>query len=325
MKWIGKAFSITTLVISALIITVCATLGGEELFVAEPLPVSLAPLSFKDGIGYSVGEGLACDAEGNVYVTNFEKRGTIGKVSTDGTASVYVELPEGSIGSRIAIDKNGFMYVADYVNSNILQVDPETRSVTVFAHFDRNEESEQYWIVDLAMAPDGTIYASDTGDEAGNRYMWRIDHNGKKTVIGHGPKAGFDGSDISPDGKTLFFLGSMTMMAYTITDSGDLTGFQVVTELAFGRTGGHTTDLVDIACDVDGNLYITQSGDTVIKISPTGEIIDKYDIIESPGAICFGGPDGRTAYMIDIKSKYMQKLVKFRVDRPGAAWQRLQP
>ena len=36
-----------------------------------------------------------------------------------------------------------------------------------------------------------------------------------------------------------------------------------------------------------------------------------------PSNICFGGPDGRTAYVTEVEQT---RLVQFRVDKPGLAW-----
>ena len=49
-------------------------------------------------------EGPACDREGNLYVVNFGEEGTIGLVKPDGTASLFVKLPEGSTGNGIRFD-----------------------------------------------------------------------------------------------------------------------------------------------------------------------------------------------------------------------------
>ena len=81
---------------------------NEELFVSrEFTPVN----GFTSGI-----EGPACDAAGNLYAVNYERQHTIGKVTPDGTASVFVELPTGSIGNGIRFNSEGFMFVADYTN-----------------------------------------------------------------------------------------------------------------------------------------------------------------------------------------------------------------
>jgi sugar lactone lactonase YvrE len=41
----------------------------------------------------------------------------------------------------------------------------------------------------------------------------------------------------------------------------------------------------------------------------------------APSNLCFGGPDGRTVYVTEVTK---QRLVQFRVDRPGLAWKRWQ-
>ena len=66
-------------------------------------------------------EGPAIDAKGNLYAVNFAKLGTIGIVTPTGEASIYVELPEGSVGNGIRFDKKGYMYIADYTMHNILR------------------------------------------------------------------------------------------------------------------------------------------------------------------------------------------------------------
>jgi len=74
-------------------------------------------------------------------------------------------------------------------------------------------------------------------------------------------------------------------------------------------------------CDVDGNLYVTRYGKgSVAKVSPKGKVLQEIDVLGArPSNICFGGPDGRTAYVTEVEH---QRLVQFRVDRPGLAWQR---
>ena len=72
----------------------CAHIPKQELFKASAFT---KPGLFTDGI-----EGPACDREGNVYVVNFREQGTIGRVSAEGQAELFVKLPDGSIGNGIA-------------------------------------------------------------------------------------------------------------------------------------------------------------------------------------------------------------------------------
>ena len=55
-------------------------------------------------------------------------------------------------------------------------------------------------------------------------------------------------------------------------------------------------------CDVDGNLYVTRHGKgTVAKLSPSGKVLREIDVLgKKPSNICFGGPDGRTAYVTEM-------------------------
>jgi gluconolactonase len=70
-------------------------------------------------------------------------------------------------------------------------------------------------------------------------------------------------------------------------------------------------------------LYITRYGKgTVVKLSPKGDVLQEIDVLgDQPSNICFGGPDGRTAYVTEVSKR---RLIAFRVDRPGLAWKRFQ-
>src|SRR5207237_8715336 len=120
----------------------------EDLFKARPLAEKNA---FTAGV-----EGPACDARGHVYAVNFAQQQTIGRITPDGKGEVYVTLPGKSVGNGIVFDRKGVMYVADYVGHNVLRIDPKTKEVTVFAHHDDMSQPN-----DLAIAPDGTLYARD--------------------------------------------------------------------------------------------------------------------------------------------------------------------
>src|SRR5258706_2612791 len=78
----------------------------ETLFVATPLTEEGA---FTEGI-----EGPVCDAQGNIYAVNFARQQTIGKVTPDGKATVFVELPGKSVGNGIRFGRDRMMFVADY-------------------------------------------------------------------------------------------------------------------------------------------------------------------------------------------------------------------
>lgn len=274
----------------------------SELFIASALTEEGA---FTEGI-----EGPACDAAGNIYAVNFARQQTIGKVSPDGKAEIFVELAGKSTGNGIRFNREGVMFVADYVGHNVLRIDPRTRQITVFAHsMDMNQPN------DLAIAEDGTLYASDPNWKESTGQLWRIGTDGKAERIQE--KMGTaNGIDLSPDGRTLYVNESVqrNVWAFSVQRDGTLKEKRLLKKFEDHGFDG-------MRCDVDGNLYITRYGKgTVVKLSPKGEVLREIDVLgASPSNICFGGPDGRTAYVTEVKHR---RLVQFRVDRPGLEWVR---
>ena len=273
----------------------------ETLFVATPLT---EPGSFTGGI-----EGPACDAQGNIYAVNFERQQTIGKITPDGKGSVWLVLPGESTGNGIRFSTNGTMFIADYVGHKILAVNPMTKAISVFA-----QQNEMNQPNDLAIAADGTLYASDPNWKDSTGQIWRIDADGSTHRLAD--KMGTsNGIEVSPDGSTLYVNESVqrNIWAFTIRER------RLQNKRLLVKFNDHGFD--GMRCDVDGNLYVTRHGKgTVAKISPQGVVLKEIDVLgPHPTNICFGGPDGRTAYITEAKER---RLVQFRVDRPGLEWQR---
>ena len=281
---------------------VVASQVEDKLFVASPL--TQTP-QFTPGI-----EGPQCDQAGNVYAVNFEKQQTIGKVSPNGRAELFVTLPGKSTGNGIVFAPDGTMYVADYTEHNVLRIDPKTKKIDVFAHRDDMNQPN-----DLAIAPNGTLYASDPNWNNSTGQLWKIDLKGNVTKVA-AEMGTTNGIEVSPDGKTLYVNESAqrNIWWFPIRDDGTLGEKRLLKQFPdFGFDG--------MRCDVDGNLYITRYGKgTVVVLSPAGKEIREIDVLgKQPSNICFGGPDGRTAYVTEVEHT---RLVQFRVDQPGLAWKR---
>ena len=274
----------------------------RPLFVATPLTNTGA---FNPAI-----EGPACDTAGNIYFVNGAWMQTIEKVTPQGATEVFVTLPGNSVGNGIRFGRDGVMYVADYTAHNILRVDMKTRAVSVFAHEDRMNQPN-----DLAIAADGTLYASDPDWINGTGQIWSIDRQGRVRLLLDN-QGSTNGIEVSPDGGTLYVNESIQqcVWAYTIAPDGSLTNKRLLKKFKGASLDG-------MRCDVDGNLYVTrQDKGTVVKLSPTGEELCEFDVLgANPSNLCFGGPDGCTLYITEVEH---QRLVQVRVDRPGLEWQR---
>ena len=277
---------------------------NEELFMSQEFtPVN----GFTSGI-----EGPACDAAGNLYAVNYERQHTIGKVTPDGTESVFVELPTGSIGNGIRFNSEGFMFIADYTNHNVLKVDMDTHEISVHAHEPTMNQPN-----DLAIGANDILYASDPNWGASTGQIWRIDTDGTVTLL-EADMGTTNGIEVSPDEKVLYVNESVqrNVWAYDLSPVGEISNKRLLIQFPDFNMDG-------MRCDIEGNLYITRHGKgTVAKLSPAGEVLLEVPLT---GKLCsniaFGGPDGRTCY---VTMADRGNVEVFRADLSGRSWQLFQ-
>ena len=277
---------------------------NEELFVAQEFtPVN----GFTSGI-----EGPACDAAGNLYAVNYERQHTIGKVTPDGAASVFVELPTDSIGNGIRFNSEGFMFIADYTNHNVLKVDMDTRAISVHAHEPTMNQPN-----DIAIGANDILYASDPNWAESTGQIWRVDTDGEVTLL-EADMGTTNGIEVSPNEKVLYVNESAqrNVWAYDLSLEGEVSNKRLLIQFPDFNMDG-------MRCDIEGNLYITRHGKgTVAKLSPAGEVLLE---VQLTGKLCsniaFGGPDGSTCY---VTMADRGNVEVFRADLPGRSWQLFQ-
>ncbi len=261
------------------------------------------PGSFTAGI-----EGPACDWRGNLFAVNFAKEGTIGRVSPEGEAEVFVELPAGSIGNGIRFNSRGEMLIADYVGHNVLRVDLKTRTVSVLAHEARMNQPN-----DLAISAGDRVFASDPNWRNLTGNLWRVDPDGAVNLLETGMGT-TNGIEVSPDERRLYVNESAQrrIWAYDLSPDGSVTDKRLLIEFPdFGLDG--------MRCDAAGNLYVTRYGKgTVAKLNPKGEIEREIVLAgEKPSNLAFGGDDGKTVYVTVADRGNVER---FRVEQPGRSW-----
>ena len=254
-------------------------------------------------------EGPAVDKEGILYAVNLERQGTIGRITPDGKFSVFLDLPNGSVGNGIRFDSKGNMLIADYTNHNVLQVTMASKQLRVFANEPRMNQPN-----DIAIDSKNRLYASDPNWKENTGRIWRIDADGKVSLLEDNMGTA-NGIEVSPDEKTLYVNESIQrkVWAYDLSQQGTISNKRLLIQFPdFGMDG--------MRCDVDGNLYITRHGKgTVVKVSPEGKILKEVTLLgKNPSNIAFGGTDGRTAY-VTLQDK--GNIERFFVDRPGREWQ----
>lgn len=219
-------------------------------------------------------EGPSFDKNGVLYAVNFSGQGTIGAVELSGKASLYVRLPEGSVGNGIRFDKAGNMYIADYTKHNILKVDPLTREIVVFAHEPAMNQPNDIAISQVSEI----IYASDPNWKESTGKLWMVDRKGGVHLL-EDNMGTTNGIEVSPDGKTLYVNESVSRIIwrYDITLAGTVVNKSQLKKFDdFGMDG--------MRCDKWGNLFVTRHGKgTVVILSPKGKLLKE---IQLKGKLC---------------------------------------
>jgi gluconolactonase len=253
-------------------------------------------------------EGPAFDKNGNLYVVNFQKDGTIGLVKADGSAELFITLPEGSTANAIQFDSKGNMYLADFTGHNVLKVDMKTKKVEVYVHNDSFNQPN-----DICINRKDQLFASDPNWKDGTGKLWRIDKGGKAVLLTD-QMGTTNGIALSPDEKTLYVNESKQrkIWSFAVDKKGNLSNKTLFAEFKdFGFDG--------MKCDNQGNLYVTRYGKGVIAVLNTkGHLIREVELKgKSCSNLVFGGLNGKLIFVTLQDRKGMEK---FRNDIPGKGW-----
>jgi sugar lactone lactonase YvrE len=300
MRWTAPS---ATILLAVVLCRAGALGAADRLFVSERIT---PPGEYTSEI-----EGPAVDAAGNLYVVNLHRAGTIGELLPGASSSrLFATLPDGSVGSGIRFDRQQRMYVADYRRHNIFVFEPGAATPKLYFHSGEFSQPN-----DLAMARDGTLFASDPDFAHHSGRVWRIDRgpDGSATgapMRGPRPMAETNGIDLSPDGTTLYVSETDTreVWAYRI-DGNALTHARLLVRFPSFKLDGLRTDRA-------GRLLVARPGNgTVAIVSPGGKVLREVALMgKYPTNLTFGGPGGRTVYVTQVDGGFIEA---FKTDRPG--------
>lgn len=250
-------------------------------------------------------EGPAVDKEGRLFVVNFQKDGTIGLVQPDGKVELFLTLPGKSVGNSIRFNAKGNMLVADFMEHNVLEVNPETKEVTVYCHDDRFNQPN-----DICISKKGIVYASDPNWKKQTGQLWKIGTD-RKAVLLKSDMGTTNGICLSPDEKTLYVNESIQrrIWAFDLDANGNIKGQRSFASFNdFGLDGMKT--------DSKGNLYVTRHGKgTVAIFNSGGRQIQEVELKgKDVSNITFGGKDNKTCFVTLQDRKCIEM---FRTDIAG--------
>lgn len=288
---------------SVLLVTTPPAAAETKLFES----VQVTPASeYTSGI-----EGPAADLDGNLFVVNLGKPGTIGRLPAGGAASeLFTALPEGSVGNAIRFARDGTMFIADYKKHNIFAIRKGATEPAVWFHSDEMSQPN-----DITIARDGTIYASDPNWKGREGHIWRVTRSADGTVQGQvmsAPRAmgTTNGIDLSPDGKTLYVGESSSGQIWSYAINGnELTAAKLVKAFQPDTVDGLRTD-------VAGRLYVARIlKGTIALMKPNGAVEREIALrAKEPTNLAFGGSDGKTVFVTQRQGGFIES---FRTDQSG--------
>ncbi len=295
--WVGAGEPFATGTVASIAYTFTTFAGGSAAGSSDGVG---------DGARFTNPHGVAVDANGNVYVADFNND-TIRKITSAGVVTTLAGLAgtpgsaDGTNGSArfnqpygVALDGSGNVYVADSMNNAIRKVTPAGAVSTVaglagnYGYADGTNSAARFsYPFGIAIDDNGNLYVAD----AYNHLIRKMTPVGTNWVVG--TLAGNPGVNGSTDGtgtNALFNAPyALTVDAsgnVYVADNGDtnalirkITPAGVVTTIAGSSRGvvdGLGTNAqfyspFGIAVDTFTNLYVADgNGNTVRKITPVG-------------------------------------------------------
>ncbi|MBK9170720.1 MAG: SMP-30/gluconolactonase/LRE family protein [Bryobacterales bacterium] len=236
-----------------------------------PLPANLGKKTVLIG-GVAFAEGPTFDSKGNFYFTNYLRRGTIGRMTPDGTVSVWFTLDRGAP-NGLRVDHQDRVLVCDQDGGRLLRVNAEGTRMEVLA--ETFEGKPLNGPNDVIVDRDGNIYFTDPkGSNAQKRIggLYRLRTNGKLERLLTG-LAFPNGLAITPDGKSLYYVESY-LSRLSAFDFGP--GGEVANHRALAQFLPHPLD--GIAFDEHSRLWITHyTAGSIEVVSRDGEFLKSYD------------------------------------------------
>jgi len=238
------------------------------LLLSSPLTFAVDSQDFvKDNVFTQGVEGPTMH-NGALYAVNYAQQGTIGRVDNMGKTSLFVRLPNNSIGNGLQFDSHGNLFIADYVNHNILKVPAGSNKAEVFAHNSNMNQPN-----DIAITKTGVLFASDPNWANETGQLWRINADGSTKLLEENMGT-TNGIAVNKENTKLYVNESVQRVVwqYDLDESLNISNKKVLIKFT-----DHGLDGMRV--NNQGHVFITRYGaGKVLEVSPTGKVLNSYKL-----------------------------------------------
>ncbi len=274
---------------SAMPLSSCA---GDDVLGSDDLPPSGSVTPQLYATGFEFAEGPALDNHGNLFVVNYRGLGNIGRITPDGTASVWCNVnelapleEERAQANGLKIDGEDRLIVADAGGGRVLRISADGTEAEVLA--ERCEGRRLESVNDVALDVAGNIYFSDPGGSNADNpvgSVYRYDIRTRKVTLLAEDLAFPNGLAVTPDQKQLCVVESKRyrILLFDLSPEGVVNNRRVLIDFpteTLGDIKGGKFEPDGIVFDEKSRLYVAMWSGAVINVVevPSGKLLRQYN------------------------------------------------
>lgn len=206
------------------------------------------------------------------------------------------------------VDRQGRLVSCEHSGRRVRRLEKDGTLRTLVDRFDSRKFNSPN---DVAVKSDGTMWFTDPDYGLGGKphdyegcFVFRFDPKTKALSVLARDFDKPNGICFSPDEKKLYVADSgkpRHIRVFDVKKDGTMTDGAVFCEIDQGVPDG-------IRCDARGRIF-SSAGDGVHVFAPSGKLIGKILVPETPANLCFGGKNGKTLFITARTSLYAIPLL----------------